>query len=63
MSKVILYRFYSLEDFLFSLEAIERSAAEYEKKIPGVIAETKSSISDEDYFVELYIRYEEEDNE
>lgn len=61
MSKVIFYRFYTLEDLMAALSYIEREAKEYEEKIPGLTTECVTSVSERDYFIEMYIRHEDED--
>ena len=61
MSKVIYYRFFTLDDMMRALEYINKEAEEYEKKIPGIHTECKTSIGDRDYYIELFITHESED--
>lgn len=61
MSKVIYYRFFTLEDFMKAWGYITSEAKEREEKIPGVSIEIVTSIGERDYLIELFIRHESED--
>jgi len=61
MSKVIYYRFFTLDDFMKALDFIKKEARDYEERIPGVRTECITSIGERDYYIELFIRHESED--
>lgn len=57
----MLYTFYTLEDFINSMNFVEEETSEMIEKIPGLTADIRTLIGDKHYHIQIWLEHESED--